>query len=155
MLQHECRNPEVVVRDRRSSAFELYEQSRVVLSRFPRRKQNSDRRFGQKALEKNLVPVLLGAAMKSSLDLGQDDQRNPDFVAFAQPVSQFGVALKQIGEPVGVQGDSYFHLSQSIWRWDAITSSNAGSGVQRPTKSEKSALRGRPMAARVSSSTTS
>src|ERR1700685_69227 len=125
-----------------------------MLGRFPPRKQNIHRGLGEEAGEKDFVPVLLRAAIKSRLDLRHDDQRDPDFIAFAQTVSQLRIALKQIGEPVGVEGNSYFHLSQSIWRWDAITSSNAGSGVQRPTKSEKSVLRGRPMVARVSSWTT-
>src|SRR5580700_10805811 len=155
VLQCERRDPEIVVRHRRSGALELHKQARVMLRRFPRRKQNSDRGPSQEILQKNLVAVLLGAAKKSRFDLCQDHQGQPDLIAFAQPVSQPGVTLKQIGEPVGVQDDSYFHLSQSIWRWEAITSSKAGSGVHWPTSSEKSDFRTRPMVARVSSSTTS
>ena len=87
-----------------------------MLGRFPPRKQDIHRRFCQEGTQKKLVAVLLGASMKSRLDLSQNDQRNPDFIAFAQTISQLRIALKQIGEPVGVQRNSYFHLSQSIWR---------------------------------------
>ena len=47
------------------------------------------------------------------------------------------------------------HLSRSIRRCEATIWSKAGSGVHFPTKSEKSAFRGRPIAARVNSSTMS
>src|ERR1700683_3806434 len=65
MLQRERRNPKVVVRNRCPRAFELYKQTRVVLRCFSRRKQNSNRGFGQEALQKNLVAMLLRAPVKS------------------------------------------------------------------------------------------
>ena len=159
VFQDQRRNPKIVVGNRRAGAFELHEQPRIVLGGFPRREQDSDRGLGQEASEKDFVAMLLRAAVESRLDLGQDHQREPDFVAFAQPVGQLRVALKQIGEPVGVERHSHsapphFHLSQSIWRWEAMISSNAGSGVHWPTRPEKSALRVCPMVARVSSLTT-
>ena len=64
MLQHQRRNPEVVVGNRRPGTFELYKNTRIVLGRFPRRKQNSYRRFGQEALQKKLVALLLRSRRK-------------------------------------------------------------------------------------------
>src|SRR5208337_4495229 len=80
----------------------------VVLCGFPRRKENPHSWFSQEALEANLVLVLPGAAVKSGFDLRYDDQGDPNFLAFAQPVSQFRIALKEIREPIGVQRDPHF-----------------------------------------------
>ena len=59
VLQDQRRNPKIVVGNRRAGTFELDKQARIVLRRFPRRKQNSDRGLGQQALKKKLVAVLL------------------------------------------------------------------------------------------------
>jgi hypothetical protein len=70
----------------------------------------------------------------------------------APPACQRLIALEKISEPIGVQRDSYFHFSKSILRCEAMISSKAGSGVQRPTKSEKSAFGLRPPVTAASSS---
>ena len=117
-------------------------------------KQDAHRGFAEEGLQKSLVTGLLGST------------EEPGFISagrWAPPASDcphrlpLDIALKQIGEPVGVQR-SYFHRFTSICPVDLragrITTSNAGSGVHWPTRPEKSALGGRPIVARVSSSTT-
>src|SRR5258707_11118147 len=123
-----------------------------MLWRFPVRKQNVDGRLCEQPLQHAFIAVLLSTTVESGLDLGENNQRNPYLVTDSEPLGERSVALEKIREPVGIQRDSHFHLSQSIWRCEAIISSKAGSGVHRPTTSEKSARCLRPIVATVSSS---
>src|ERR1035438_1742223 len=69
-----------------------------------------------------------------------------------EALCQRGIALKEIDQAAGVQRDSHFHLSGSIWRCADRILSKAGSGAHRPTRSEKSARHLCPPVAMVSSS---
>ena len=62
------------------------------------------------------VAVLLRAAVKTCFDFGQNHQRNPNFLVLAKVVGEGGIAPKKVGEPVGIESGSHFHLSLSIWR---------------------------------------
>lgn len=74
--------------------------------------------------------------------------------AYCSAVSRVGNRI-ETERRFGIERDSHFHFFQSICRWDASISSNAGSGVQRPTRSEKSARGLSTIVVAVSSSTIS
>jgi hypothetical protein len=69
----------------------------------------------------------------------QDYERNPDRFACRQTVGEPRTPSQQVDKPIGIEGDPHFHLSGSIWRCEATTSSKAASAVHFPTRSLKSA----------------
>ncbi len=113
VLKRHRGDPKIVVGDGSAGPLELYEQSGVLLGRIPVWKQESHRRFGEKGSQNNLVPLDSAAAVEASLNLGKYNQRHPYFVASSEPLGQRRVALEKIGQPIRVERDPHFHLSQS------------------------------------------
>ena len=114
VLQHQGRNPKIVVRNRSPGSFQLYKQARIMLRSFPRRKQDAR------------PWVCRGkSAEEPRSGIAGSPPRNPAFIS-ARTISGIQtsshwpsrsansrIALKQIGEPVGVQRNPYFHRSTS------------------------------------------
>jgi hypothetical protein len=92
----------------------LYEQPSVLLSGCASRKQNAHGRLKKELAEQNFIPVLLPASIETSFDFPEDkeDQKgNEHLFARCEPISQGGIALKKVGQAVGVQRGSHFHFS--------------------------------------------
>jgi hypothetical protein len=73
MFERECRDPQVVIGNGSAGALELNEYTRIVLCRFPARKQNINGLLSEESLQHALVAVLLSTTVESSLDLGENN----------------------------------------------------------------------------------
>ncbi len=116
VLQDKCCNPQVIVGNRSAGSFELNEKTRIVFCGLPAGKQHAHRRLGEQPIQQDLIPALLRAPMKAGLDFTENYEWNPDFFTGSQPIRQAGIATKQIGKPIGVEGDSHVHFFGSICR---------------------------------------
>ena len=96
IFQRECSDPQIVVGNRGAGTLELDEQTRVMFGRFPAREQNRNGCLCQKLMQQILIPAVLRTTVKSCLDLSQNHQWYPDFVAGPQPIRQFTITLEKI-----------------------------------------------------------
>ena len=154
MLRSQRGDPQMVVGDRGSGAFELDEKASVVFDGFPGCEQYRHGVTLEEAGKQSLVVSMACSTVEARFDFSQHDIGNPDFLAGSEKRRKVSISPKQVGQPIGVESNSHFYLSGSIRRWETITSSNPGSGSHWPTRSEKSAFTGLPMRARVNSSRT-
>jgi len=116
VLEHQGGDPQIVVGNWSPGAFELNEQSGIVFCRFVAGHQNAYGSFSQEFVQQDLVTALLRSSEEACLNLRKDDERDQDLIAGLELLGQLEIALKQIGQPVSVQRDPYFHFFGSIRR---------------------------------------
>lgn len=107
-------DPDVVVGDGSTRSLELNKKASIVFGGFSSGQQHRYCRPSEKASEERFIANLLIATVKAGFHFRQDNQRDLDFVAEREPVGECGIALKEVGQPIGIEGDPHFHLSQSI-----------------------------------------
>ncbi len=79
VLQNECGYPQVIIGDWSSGSLELKENAGVVFRRLTARQQDADGGLREQPVQQYLVPALLRASEKASLDFAEHNKRDPDF----------------------------------------------------------------------------
>ena len=116
MLQRKRADPQIVIWNRSTRTLQLNEQPGVLLGCLAAWKQYPYGLFCEEPPQQTLVSMRPVAAIKPCLDLGKHDHGNPDFNTDGEEFRQLGIAFEKVRQPVGVERDSHFHLSQSILR---------------------------------------
>src|SRR5436190_8737009 len=125
-------DPKIMRRDRMTGAPEVCEQIRVHVRRSLVGPDHRNATLAEKTGELGLVRSRERACAEAGAQLGDDDERQNDFIGTADDLQDVRRTASEVGVPIGVQRELHRQSSSSTARCSASAPSTSASSIHVP-----------------------